>query len=523
MVRLLDCTLRDGGYVNNWHFGRDVIGNILKKLVQANIDVIECGYLSHSKGKNEGYTLFTDLQAVNSILPSKKGSQDYAVMINFGEYPIDIIPEANAEKIIIRVAFKKKDAEDAFEYCKALKNKGYRVFVQPMGIMNYADGELIELIHRFNTIKPEAFYIVDSFGVIEIKDFKRLLFVADNNLDSEIYLGYHSHNNLQQAYGNAKFMVEQNLGHKIILDASVFGMGRGAGNLNMELFAEYLNKNLEKNYVIEPLLEIIDEYLRGIYSKNFWGYSLPFYLSSVHNCHPNYASYFAEKNMLTIKSMNEILRSIPDAAKVSFNEEKAECIYQDYQKNYIDDRTVLERLRIELSGEKILILAPGKSIVEYSENIQHFISENRPVVISVNVASHMYKSDFIICCNEKRYGKLPADSGEKVILSSNIKAGRDDAYTINYTSYLCKYSIIADNATLMLFNLLIALGISHVYIAGFDGYSMNPDENYFEPGLSLGTRMETKVIKNALIKKQLGEYEGKLKIQFLTCSLYLND
>ena len=92
-------------------------------------------------------------------------------------------------------------------------------------------------------------------------------------------------------------MAEQ-LSHDIVLDASVYGMGRGAGNLNMELFASYLNKNYGSHYNIDEFLDIMDEYLKPIFAEHYWGYSLPFYLSARYNCHPNYAGYFADKNTL---------------------------------------------------------------------------------------------------------------------------------------------------------------------------------------------------------------------------------
>ena len=164
-------------------------------------------------------------------------------------------------------------------------------------------------------------------------------------------LGYHSHNNMQQAMGNASAFTEMHLHRDIILDACVFGMGRGAGNLNLELFAEYMNENFDKQYRIEPMLEIIDEYLNDIYREHFWGYSLPLYLSAANGCHPNYAIYFASKGTLTVKSYNEILKSIPKEDKALYNKDKAEKIYKEYQENYVDDRESVEQLEKELEKQ----------------------------------------------------------------------------------------------------------------------------------------------------------------------------
>ena len=105
-----------------------------------------------------------------------------------------------------------------------------------------------------------------------------------------------------------------------------------------------MNENFDKQYRIEPMLEIIDEYLNDIYREHFWGYSLPLYLSAANGCHPNYAIYFASKGTLTVKSYNEILKSIPKEDKALYNKDKAEKIYKEYQENYVDDRESVEQL-----------------------------------------------------------------------------------------------------------------------------------------------------------------------------------
>ena len=98
---------------------------------------------------------------------------------------------------------------------------------------------------------------------------------------------------MQLAYSNAQSLVDLHSDRELIIDASVYGMGRGAGNLNTELFVQYLNDNADGNYDIKPLLSIIDEILNEFYQRNYWGYSLPNYLSASHNAHPNYAGFMA--------------------------------------------------------------------------------------------------------------------------------------------------------------------------------------------------------------------------------------
>ena len=518
-INLLDCTLRDGGYINNWEFGFKTTKSILDKLVASGVEYIECGYLSEKKGGNPEATQYKDFDAIRRVMPNSDGKQRFAVMIDFGQMPIENIPVATEDAPIIRVCFHKKDKDGALKFCKALMEKGYSVFVQPMATLNYTDVEFIEIIQRVNELSPACFYIVDSFGVIEIKDFQRILFLADHNLKDGIILGYHAHNNLQQAYGNAKYMVEQRLTHDIMLDASVYGMGRGAGNLNMELFASYLNKNYDKTYNIDMFLDIMDEHLKPIFAEHYWGYSLPFYLSAQYNCHPNYAGYFADKNTLSNKSMRQLLASLPADVKNHYSADLAEEYYQAFQKNYIDDSDVLEKLRAALADRQVLILAPGRTLKDQSQKIMDFIEEKNPVVIAINVVPGQFHCDYLFCANEKRIKCLNLPQACQLIVSSNIR-GDVDALMVNYAAYLGTEDLVADNPTLMVMRLLIEIDVTDIAVAGFDGYSAAADDNYYDPKLALGTSISIKIKKNNLIQKELEILKDKVNLRFLTPSKY---
>lgn len=518
-INLLDCTLRDGGYINNWNFGYEVIRAMMRKLYMSNVEYVECGYLSEKKGGNENYTQYKTLDAIRKVAPETDGKQRLAVMIDYGQYEIDHIPDAAKDSPIIRVCFHKKDADGAMAYCGKLMEKGYTVFVQPMASLNYSDVEFVEMIRRVNGMNPACFYIVDSFGAIETEDFQRILFLADHNLKPGIILGYHAHNNLQQAYGNAKYMVEQNLTHDIMLDASVYGMGRGAGNLNMELFASYLNRNYDKSYNIDAFLDIMDEHLKPIFAEHYWGYSLPFYLSARYNCHPNYAGYFADKNTLSNKSMRQLLASLPVDVKNHYSADLAEEYYQEFQKKYVDDSKVLSALKDEIGEREVLILAPGKTLTGHKEAIQGYISESNPVIITINVACSLYRCDYLFCASEKRLKEIMVPDGCRLIVSSNIDR-ESDAIRINYASYLGKEDLVADNPALMVIRLMKAIGVKKIAVAGLDGYSALAEDNYYDPMLALGTSISVKTQKNALIRKELTLLRSHTDIRFLTPSKY---
>lgn len=523
-ISLLDCTLRDGGYVNQWSFGKENIRSIISKLVLSGTELIECGYLNEKVAEDENCALFHDLSQLEKVYAVKKNkNQSYAVMINYGEYAADKLPTATEESPVIRVAFHKKDLKNAITYFRQLDALGYYYFVQPMGALNYSDAEFVALIEQVNTLGAKAFYVVDSFGVMELPDFKRLMMLADHNLASDKMLGYHSHNNLQQAYSNAKCMVELELQHDLIVDATVFGMGRGAGNLNIELFARYLNQYFEKQYKIEAFLEIFDECLKPIFVGSFWGYSLPFFLSSIHNCHPNYASYFSEKNTLTIKSMHELLSMIPDEEKVSFTNEKADQFYLQYQENFIDDSAVLSEIQSMIGSRKVLVLAPGRTLATHEAQVQKFIREYQPVIFSTNMAAEQYPSDYLFITNEKRYAPEMPRSVQQRIVTSNIKNVQPRDIRVNYSSYLITNSAVYDNPTLMLIQLLKSITINEVYFAGFDGFSASGQNNYFSDRLSLGTSVSMKAKKNKEISKVLTRLSESMHFIFLTPTHYQID
>lgn len=290
-ISILDCTLRDGGYVNDFNFGIKRINKVREKLQDANIEIIECGFLQSGKNDPEK-TLYGNVESIN--VPEKQNSQMYVAMIAIGDITADEIAPYRPGYIDgIRISFHNgsKEWDDAKLLAKDVMAKGYKVFIQPIGTAFYSDSELLSLIEDVNELDPFAFYIVDTLGSMYKNDLLRLFFLVDHNLNNNICIGFHSHNNMQLSFANAMTLLELHTDRHVILDSSVFGMGRGAGNLNTELITHFINKNLEKRYDLVPILELIDDVILPIYKYASWGFSEPYYLSAIMGVHPNYASY----------------------------------------------------------------------------------------------------------------------------------------------------------------------------------------------------------------------------------------
>ncbi len=325
-------------------------------------------------------------------------------MLNYGDCKIEDIPDYNGEKVdTIRVCFHKKDADNAMNFCRSLKNKGYNVFVQPMSTFRYTDEELKKLIKSANEFLPKAFYMVDSCGVMNKEDVKRMFNIIDESLDPNISIGVHSHNNLQLSFSNAKELLNLNTQRNMIIDSSVFGMGRGSGNLCTELLMQQLNTDCEKKYKLNPIYKIFDEHLNDIYQKTSWGYSMPLFISAKYNCHPNYAIFLKNYNV-NINDIDKIISKIEDSKKSVYdgqyiknlyeeflNQRQYDCIAFDLDGTLIDSsegiynaiRYVEKNLNISKLDEDTLKLCIGPPL-KYTYGVLHNLNDellNKAIIL----------------------------------------------------------------------------------------------------------------------------------------------
>lgn len=520
-INLLDCTLRDGGYCNQWKFGWKNIKKIIMGLEESGAEIIECGFLNEKIRYDADCTRFPKLEQAEKCITQHKKNTKYVCMVNYGELNIDTLPVYESGMIDgIRVAFHKENVNEALELCRQIDEKGYKVYIQPMVALDYTDEEFLSLLHRANEIHPYAFYIVDSFGIMKKKELIRIYYMTEHNLDNDICIGFHSHNNTQLSYSNAQELLELRGNRDIIIDCSIFGMGRGAGNLNTELFAQYLNDNYNKNYAINPLLIIYDEILSMFYNKKSWGYSLDNYLSATYNCHPNYAAFLDEKNTLSIGDMDKIFQMLDNSKKNTFDRNYIEQLYQQYMgQNRVWQESIEEFKRI-LQKRRILIIAPGKSSSLEKERIRDYIQANNCIVISINAEYPYYDADYVFVSNIRRYKQIDKKLLPKMIVTSNILS--DKPYlVIDYDRYVNSYEAVKDNAILMLLKYLEGEGVKSVAIAGLDGYSHDLNDNYADEGMIIKTSSEIFDRRNCGINNFIKEISGKIQLQFVTNTKYI--
>lgn len=517
----MDCTLRDGGYINDFAFGRQGIAKIIDQLTIAGIDIIETGFLEDGEYDPE-LSVYNNVEEIRPLLPSDRKHSMYVAMACYGEYSLNQLSPYDGKSIDgIRVTFHYNEIEPALEYCKVIQAKGYKVFVQPVGTSSYSDEQLLALIRQVNELNPYAFYLVDTLGLMHQDEVLRFFYLINHNLAKDICMGFHSHNNLQLSFSNCQALASVERKRLVYLDSSVYGMGRGAGNLNTELIASFLNDHQRTRYEIEPILEVVDEFIVKIKETHEWGYSVPYYLAAIHGCHPNYAAYLSRKNTLNVKSIAAILRMIEPGKRSLFEKDLAEQKYLEFQAHEVDDAEMIIRLREIIQGRNVLLLAPGTSLTKNQEKILDCAKNNRCIVIGVAFVPEFIDCDYIFLSNRKRYKTTFNPNRKKINLihTSNIDVTEEEKIKVNYSALLNDDDTIRDNSALMLLNLLSRLSPAKIFIGGMDGYDSN---NYYEDRLAVKHDMTRSLELNEAIAKRIGQLNAQLDMEFITPTLYSN-
>lgn len=522
-IRVLDCTLRDGGCVNNFCFGQTYMDRIKEGLEDSGVDIIELGYIDGAKGADAGRTQFISDAAIrNSFLKYKKPGVNYVAMIDYGKFDIDqLLPRDETTLDGIRVAFHKKDRFQAIEWGKKIIAKGYMMFVQPMLTLRYSDRELIEFIDMVNEELPqaEAFYIVDSFGEMRLNDLTRISYLVDHNLAPQITMGFHSHNNLQLSFSNAVSLLSHETTRPMIIDSSVMGMGKGAGNLNTELFTDHLNLYHQKNYAIKPLLMVIDEVLNQVSVDFHWGYSVDHYLSAIHSCTPSYAEHFFNKHMLTIDRLDTLLGKIEDHKKISFDKEYAEQLYLDFNRIPFDDTANLESLKAQIDGKSVVLIASGHSILEARDRLSELVQQPDVFSIAVNHDS-LIPTDFVFANRENIYDDAVEKGLPTLYLSSINTKQTGNNLIFDYAKWTEINGKKSDSAFFVITQILQSLGVNKLMLAGFDGFDLDLTMTYYDIKLARPKTKEQVEQKNKEAIDFLKSKSGAMSFEFLTPSKY---
>lgn len=533
-VKLLDCTLRDGAYLIDKQFGNTAISGIIAGLSDAHIDIVEIGFLQ-DEGFGEGKTVFRNNLEARAFIPKNKNGTMFSVLADYSRYSIENLDEHTEDGIdAIRECFFKKERFDAIRNFKAIKEKGYLLFVQPVDILGYSDKELIEYIELINEIEPYCFSIVDTFGSMYQEDLHRIFEIIHHNLIPSCRIGFHSHNNMQLSNALSQEFVRMTVGkRKVIVDSTISGMGRGAGNTPTELIAQYMVSCWHYHYNMDAILDVIDGYMNNIRSRCSWGYTTPYFIAGCYSAHVNNIAYLSEKNSIRSKDIRYILNKISKEERKRYHYDLLEKTYVELLHSDIDDSGSLQRLQNVLSKRNVLILLPGKTSIEYIEEVKTYIQEKNPIIISVNFIHDKIQADYLYMSNAKRFDYWKNDSRFQTvnkILTSNLAdnvGGNEQAIVVSFTKLIkCGWEYL-DNSAFMLLRLLDGMDVSEIGIAGFDGfeYYQQGVYNYADQYLELSSSAQNAMEINKEIRLMLMDYLSTRKnqnvpIQFVTPSRF---
>lgn len=518
-ISILDCTLRDGGYVNDFNFSNKDIKRTIKKLLKSNIEIIECGFLDQNKGKENNSTIFKSYEILEDLLRggeiTAKENQFLVAMVNLNSYDLTTLPKITKDSKVtgIRLAYRRTNYNEAIEQAKILKEKGFKVFMQPMSTVSFSNEELKDMLDKINALNPYAVYIVDTAGSMYQDTFLNLFEEVEKSLNKDIKLGFHSHNNLQLSYAIAIDFINSVKSREIIIDSSVYGMGRGAGNLNTELLADFLNKKYSKHYEIENILELIDSYFYALYKSNQWGYSLAHFLSASYSVHPNYASYLLDTKRLSINEIKTILEQIPNKNVYEYSKTLIEELY--FMHNSSKQKLIKEPNIV--TNKKILLLGSGKNIKSKIDELKD--KRDEYLIISLNHKPDFVTPDFYFFNSQKRYDEF-FETVEKynIISSSNLEVSTN--YTLDYKELsTINDSFQNDISAIMMINYFKNKGLKNIYLAGVDGFKLDLENYAYEEDDKLVDENSINEL-NSSISKSIEILSKDIKIEFITETIF---
>lgn len=328
-IKILDCSLRDGGHLNKCMFGERTINSFIDKLLKTGIDIIEIGFLEDCEYSCD-VTKFPNVSYAEKLLEKhNENNSIFSLLLQVDKFNINNLEKCCGKVKMIRVSFHKNLIDDGIRCCKKVKELGYICSVNPINFSSYDNEEVVNLIRKVNEINPDVFSIVDTFGMFLNKDFKNKLSLLNHLLNKDIKIGIHLHNNLYQPFSSAQLLIEDNtFKENIIIDTSVNGIGRSPGNLKTEIMTHYINDLMgRRKYKIENIYSIMENEIIKLKKHLNWENDFAYSMTAFRRMHRTYAEYLLDKN-LSYLEIERILNMIPENEKGRFNEKIIKKCYE---------------------------------------------------------------------------------------------------------------------------------------------------------------------------------------------------
>ena len=496
-MKILDCTLRDGGYYNNWDFDSDLFIDYLDKIAQSKVDYVELGLRNFPKEGFLGAFAYTTDDFLDSInLPQ---GPDYGVMVDaktilssnliINDAVNALFLDAKKSKIsLVRVAAHFDEVERCEEIINVLKKLGYQVGFNLMQAGGKKSSIIEDKVKKISTWKSlDILYFADSLGNMDDIEVTRIVQLIKKYWTKPI--GIHTHNNMGRGLSNS--IVALNLGVQWI-DSTVTGMGRGAGNTQTEYLLTYLNKLSGKDkFNLQPVYELVIKQFEKLQKKHNWGSNLLYYLGAQNNVHPTYVQniltdrrYKDDEKLLAINYLSNLNDSN------SYNNETLDAALRFY--NDSNDKDGNDNVSNLFNKKDVLIITNAESASKHAKAVEMFIQRHKPTVLSINInniISDKYIDYYVITHNSKFLSEsnLYKEIKKPLILPGCrfTKDELDDLNKLRLIDYGVdikkdtldpknNHAIIPYDITVAyILAILLQSKINSLSVVGFDGYSKN--------------------------------------------------
>jgi len=492
MVKLLDCTLRDGGYYNAWDFSHSLVSDYLSAMDALNVDYVEIGFRSlKTQGFKGGYAYSSDA-FLNDLAIPKSLQNKIGVMLNGSEL---IEPDVELNSILdnlfvraedslvslVRVACHVHQFEACLPAASWLKEMGYQVGFNLMQVADCNEVEISHLAKKASQYPIDVLYFADSMGSLTPQKTTKIVHAFQQGWHGE--LGVHTHDNMGNALANSLKAVDEGVEW---LDATVTGMGRGPGNVKTEYLAIELQNRYQKQGNLTPLFELIRHHFDKLQKHYGWGSNPYYYLAGKFGIHPSYIQEMLSDSRYNDEDVLAVIEHLKTEGGKRFNLSTLEAARHFFS----GKSTGTWQPASVLSNREVLILGAGPSVKQHRKAIESYIKTKQPFVIALNTQKNIYESLINIraACHPIR---LLADCSEHVNLSQplatpfhmlpeDVKEELKEKDTLDFglTIQANQFSFDAMNCTLPS-SLVVAYALAiatsgqakSIYLAGFDGYS----------------------------------------------------
>ena len=502
-MKILDCTLRDGGYYNNWDFDSKVVSEYLESVADAGLAFVELGLRQFNNFKYLGAHAYTTREYLEYLnLPE---GPTYGVMIDAKtvlsmeisqEDCIDqLFHDANKEKIsLVRVAAHFKEVKECLPMLSRLKEKGFIVGLNIMQASLRTDEELEGLSEVIGSWSPiDVVYFADSLGSMDSKDVTRVYNALRKNWNKDI--GFHSHNNMGQAISNTLKAIE--LGCKWV-DSTVTGMGRGAGNAATEylLLEPKIQKSIKK---LDSLFSLTVPNFEEIKKSCGWGVSVPYFIGAQKNIHPTYVQELCTDKSLQSSLLPGILNDLGNTATPHVF---SEVILESVKSKIDANKKHIEGVQAEniFQDREILLVAQTESAVKYQNAIADYASKKNAILLSINFPKLIpdLEYDYIVVSHNEKFredqaryqdSRCPFIAPKQLFSEVDIEIAHDYGFYIKESEFKHCGSYVQIPLRLTLAYALgfcLDAGSNNIKLAGFCGFDQtDPRQKEMESFLSI--------------------------------------